>query len=161
MAKTSGAQPDNQNRVALKDPDIRQIAYQSFCDHIAKGKSKDSWYFEHEELTCTYRTFSKYLQDEVEFPPIKKDIAWTKGFQHWEAITEASATGADKKKSNTASLQMVMRNKYGWDKEERNNSQGTPEQQKDAQAFNEWLRQRQIKNEQEARSKEDQHSSQE
>lgn len=125
-----GAIPGNQYGVKLKDPDIRQIAYQSFCDHIAKGKSKDSWYFEHEQLTCTYKTFQKYLQNEEEFPPIKKEIAYNKGFEKWEAITESSATGADKKKSNTASLQMVMRNKFGWDKNQKE-SEATVEKQDD------------------------------
>ena len=110
------AAPDNQNGIALKDPNIRQIAYKSYCDHIALGKSKDSWYFEHEDLTCTYKTFQKYIKNEIEFPPIKREIAECKGYQKWESIAENSATGADKKKSNTASLQMVMRNKFGWDK---------------------------------------------
>ena len=44
-------------------------------------------------------------------------MAETKGYQRWEAIAEASATG-ENEKANTASLQMVMRNKFGWDKKE-------------------------------------------
>ena len=52
-----GAPIGNKNGIKLKDPDIRRIAYQSYCDHLAKGKSKRSWYFEHPELTCTWLDF--------------------------------------------------------------------------------------------------------
>lgn len=38
----------NKYHLALKDPDIRQLAYQSCCNHLAKGKSKRSWVFENE-----------------------------------------------------------------------------------------------------------------
>lgn len=117
--------PGNKHGVKLKSPDIRQIAYKSFCDHLAKGKAADSWYFEHEELTCTYRTFMKYLKDEAEFPPIKKDVAWNKGYQHWEGIVQASADGTNKK-ANTATLQMVMRNKFGWDRDNKKEDEEKP-----------------------------------
>jgi len=57
----------------------------------------------------------KYLQNEVEFDPLHKKIAEVKGFARWEKVVEDSATGKNKD-ANTASLQMLMRNKYGWDK---------------------------------------------
>ncbi len=40
----------NQYGLALSDPQIRQKAYQSFCDHLAEGYSYSCWYFE-EEIT--------------------------------------------------------------------------------------------------------------
>lgn len=107
----------NQRGVKLKDPDIKQEAYKQYCTHLAKGKSKRSWCFEHPELTCTHKTFEKYLLDESEFPPEQQEIAESKGYAIWETIVESSATG-ENKKANTASLQMVMRNKFGWDKQE-------------------------------------------
>jgi hypothetical protein len=110
-----GAPIGNQNGLKLKDPEIRQFAYSQYCEHLAKGKSKKSWYFDHPQLRCTWETMEKYLVDEVEFDPIHKRIAEAKGFAYWEGVIEGSATGKNKH-ANTASLQMLMRNKYGWDK---------------------------------------------
>jgi len=106
----------NQYGLALPDPAVRQLAYKSYCDHLALGKSRKSWYYEDKKYSCTWETFETYLKNEDEFPPIKRKISETKGFQKWEQITENAATGSDGGVSNTASLQMVMRNKYGWDK---------------------------------------------
>jgi len=108
----------NQNGVALKDPQIRQKAYKSFCSHLAKGKSIESWYFEEGEHLCCYKTMQSYIAKfPSEFPSIKKEIAMIKGFQYWESVVEDSAIGKNKDAS-TPSLQMLMRNKYGWDKQD-------------------------------------------
>ena len=53
----------------------------------------------------------------IEFDSVSKQIAHIKGFNVWEDVAEKSAKG--KNKANTASLQMVMRNKFGWDKEDK------------------------------------------
>lgn len=105
----------NKNGLKLKDPSIRQLAYAQYCEHLAKGKSKKSWYFEHPEFRCTWETIEKYLDDDIEFDPLHKKIAEAKGFAYWEGIVEDSATGKNKD-ANTASIQMLMRNKYAWDK---------------------------------------------
>lgn len=110
-----GAPPGNQYGIKLKDKEIRQLAYKSYCEHLAKGKSKDSWVFRHGEYVCCYKTFQKYLEDVSEFPPIHKDAAFADGYREWENVVEGSAKGINTK-ANTASLQMLMRNKYGWDK---------------------------------------------
>lgn len=110
-----GAPVGNKNGIKLKDPNIRQLAYSQYCAHLAKGKSKRSWYFEHPEFRCTWETLEKYLDDQVEFDPLHKKIAEVKGFAYWEGVVEDSATGKNKE-ANTASLQMLMRNKYAWDK---------------------------------------------
>jgi hypothetical protein len=108
----------NKNGVALKDPEIRQLAFKSYCDHLAKGKSIHSWYFEHGDYQCCYKTFKKYLENTLEFPPLKLDCAYAKGYAEWEQIAEESAKGINTR-ANTASLQMVLRNKFGWDKQEK------------------------------------------
>ena len=113
-----GAPLGNKNRVALKDSNVRQIAYQSYCAWIAKGKSKSTWTFVHDEYRCCYKTFEKYLDDNVEFLPQHKYFAEAQGYAVWEEIVEESAKGINTK-ANTASLQMVMRNKFGWDKQEK------------------------------------------
>jgi hypothetical protein len=58
----------------------------------------------------------KYLSNDDDFDPIHKEVAWCKGYQHWEEVVSQSAIGHNKD-ANTATLQMVMRNKYGWDRE--------------------------------------------
>jgi hypothetical protein len=57
----------------------------------------------------------KLLKNEDEFPAEQIQIAKSKGYAHWEKVVEDSADGSNQKAS-TASLQMLMRNKYGWDK---------------------------------------------
>ena len=111
----------NKHGLALKDPDVRQKAYKNFCDHIAKGKSIKSWWYEEDDVSCHWQTMLNYLKDTNEFDPIKKLIAESKGFAKWENLVEDSASGKNKDAS-TASLQMVMRNKYGWDKDESKSS---------------------------------------
>ena len=109
----------NTNGLALKDPEMRQRAYKSYCEHIAQGKSYKSWYFIEGNCACSYKTMLEYIKDTVEFPSIHKEIADSNGYQIWETISEESAKG-NNKNANTASLQMVMRNKFGWDKPDEN-----------------------------------------
>jgi hypothetical protein len=116
LKNKEGAQPHNQNGLAIKDKKLRQEAYRQYCAHLAQGKSKKSWYFEHSELTCTWETMEKYIANEVEFDPLQKKIAEASGYGRWEGVVEDSAIGRNKD-ANTASLQMLMRNKFGWDKQ--------------------------------------------
>ena len=122
----------NQYGLALKDPAIRQKAYYLFCAHLAQGKAIKSWWYEDEEGNeCTWATMLSYIKNNPhEFDSVKKEIAETKGYNLWESVAEESAKG--KNRANTASLQMVMRNKYGWDKEDKSKDSTsvnlTPEQ---------------------------------
>ncbi len=104
---------------ALKDPEMRQRAYKTFCEHRAKGKAIKSWYFIEGDCACTWETMQEYMKNTEEFAPIQLKVAESEGYQLWESITEDSAKGKNKN-ANTASLQMVMRNKFGWDKAEEN-----------------------------------------
>lgn len=119
MSFSPGAPQGNQYGLALKDPSVRQKAYKLFCDHLAKGKSIKSWWYEDNEGNeCVWATMLSYIKNNpAEFDSIKKEIAETKGYYLWESIAEESAEGKNKR-ANTASLQMIMRNKYGWDKED-------------------------------------------
>lgn len=111
----AGAPQGNQNGIKLKDAEVRQLAYEQYCSHLAKGKSKRSFVFEHPEHTCTWQTMEKYMKDNIEFNPLQREVAECKGFAHWEQIVEDSAVGKNRH-ANTATLQMAMRNKYDWDK---------------------------------------------
>jgi len=111
------ARKKNKYAQKLKTPELKKMAYDQYCAHLAEGKSKKSWYFEHPDLMLTWQTMEKYIANEPqEFNPIHKEIAWSKGYQHWEKVVSNSAEGKNKE-ANTASLQMVMRNKYDWDRE--------------------------------------------
>ena len=125
-----GALPGNQNAKKLTTDELKKLAYKQYCEHLAKGKSKRSWYFDHPDLQLTARGFENYLENESEFPPKQREMAESKGYEKWEQIAEDSATGADKGRSNTASLQMVMRNKFGWDKEKREQIQTSADNDK-------------------------------
>lgn len=106
----------NQNSKKLKTDELKKLAYDSYCAHLSKGKNKRSWFFEHENLTLTWQTMETYItENQVDFNPIKKTIAECKGFQEWEEIAEKCAKGQNK--AVVPALQMVMRNKFGWDKE--------------------------------------------
>jgi len=111
------AEIGNKRGVAIKDPEVRQKAYKSFCEHLSKGLSYQSWYYEDDQNnSCVGRTMLSYIKENpIEFPSITKEIAESKGFGFWEGVLKDSATGKNKDAS-TASLQMIMRNKYGWDK---------------------------------------------
>ena len=117
-----GAPIGNKNGIKLKSPDIRQRAYDSYCQHLSRGKSKKSWYFESDELTCCWQTMEEYLKNEVEFNPLHMKLALSKGYAKWEQIAEDGATG-ENPEVNPACLQMVMRNKFGWDRQREGNSE--------------------------------------
>lgn len=121
-----GSIPGNQNGIVLKDPEMRQRAFNLLCQHLAKGKSIRSWYFEEGDHMCCYATMYSYIEkNPSEFPSIKKTVSEIKGYQYWESVCEDSATGVNPD-ANTASLQMVMRNKYKWDARE-DKSEKTPD----------------------------------
>ena len=113
--RKGGAPFGNTNGTAVKDPELRQRVYQEYCEHLAKGKSKRSWRSHIPGVHCTWQTIERYLEDELEFDPIKKEIAEADGYSLWEDVVADSAIGRNKD-ANTASLQMLMRNKYGWDR---------------------------------------------
>ena len=113
------AQVGNTNSIALQTLELRLKAYKTFCDHLAKGCVKESWYYDDGENTCSYKTLMAYIKESpLDFPSIQQEIAYSKGYQNWESVLSKSGTG-ENKNASTASLQMIMRNKYGWDKAEK------------------------------------------
>lgn len=105
---------------SVKSPEERQVAYESFCAHIASGRFKESWYYVNEATGShwTVKSLERWIRDTDEFPLEKLDTAQAQGFQYFEKILLDSASGKNTK-ANVATLQMLMRNKYGWDKQER------------------------------------------
>ncbi len=111
------------NARKLKTDEQMTQVYKSYCEHLAAGKVKKSWYFDENNLTLTWETMEKYIANEPQnFDPQKKAVAVAKGMAYWESIVDGKAIGTHKE-ADTATLQMNMRNKYGWDK----NSENTEE----------------------------------
>jgi hypothetical protein len=111
----------NQNACKLLDPVTRKKVYDAYVSWLSKGKSKKSFHYEDELTIATYLTVEKYMKEDPEFNPIHIQQAYAKGYAKWEQIVEDSASGINEK-ANTASLQMVMRNKFDWDKEDKSKS---------------------------------------
>jgi len=101
-----------------KDTGLLQDAYEHFCKHLSEGYIRESWYYEDEEnnFCLSYQTLMKYIKEhQSDFPAYKEQIAYSKGYKKWEKIA-TQGVGDDKIVKNPACLQMILRNKYGWDK---------------------------------------------
>jgi len=112
-----GFQKNNKMAVKLKTDKLKILAYESYCQHIAEGKCKESWYFEHTECECSWQTIEKYI---TELPsvlkPEKKELAEAKSLALWEKKGIDMIEGL--RPVETALYQLFMRNKFKWDKKE-------------------------------------------
>ncbi len=112
-----GAPKGNDYNKKLKNEDERQAAYKSYCDWIAAGKSYKSWCYESPTLTLSYKCMETHMKDSPnDFPPLQRSIALAKGFAVWEELGKQMMTS--KEKCHPAIYQIMMRNKFGWDKED-------------------------------------------
>lgn len=119
-SKGVGAPLENKNALKLRESDHRKKAYEAYCKWLSKGKVKESFHFKINDTKITWRTIETYIKGfPIELEPIHKEFALCEGLDKWETICEKSADGTNTK-SNTASLQMIMRNKFGWDKKDKN-----------------------------------------
>lgn len=106
----------NKSALKLKTPELRKEAFRQYCEHIAGGWQKKSWYFVHPDITCCWATIEKTILDfSEEFDLEHIAVAQAKSMKFWETILYDAAKGAAKDCS-PASLQMIFRNKFGWDK---------------------------------------------
>ena len=102
----------------FKNPTECQKAYEEYCDWISNGHSVESWCYESQTLTLTYKTIEKYIREfPLDFPPIHKETALTKSLRVWEERGLTMMLG-QLEKCQPAIFQMFMRNKFGWDKED-------------------------------------------
>lgn len=101
----------------LKDPKLKELVYEQYLSHLSKGKAKESFVFEHDDhpgFFILYEAIESHLKGE-ESGPIQIQAAIRKGYKKWEQVCEDSADGTNRQ-ANTASLNMIMRNKFKWDK---------------------------------------------
>jgi len=109
----------NKNAVKLTTPELKTEAYRQYCAWIASGWSKESFVFKHPELTISYKSMEKYIRENpVEFPPLHKEIAECESLHKWENEGVSMMQGKVDK-CQPAIYQMMMRNKFKWDKEEK------------------------------------------
>lgn len=102
----------------LKTPEIKEMAYEQYLNHIARGKSSGSWYFDHPDVTLSGYSMERYIKREPEFFDEERlQVARAKGYQVWENVADNAADGTNPD-INSAALQMVMRNKFDWDRKE-------------------------------------------
>ena len=117
--------PGNQFGDKLSE-EQKQEAYQQYCQWISEGKSKESWHFEHPELSLTWETMEAYMQkDSKAFASIHMKEAKSKSLEHWESLGKKMMLGHIEGKVQPAIYQMFMRNKFNWDKPIRNTDEAT------------------------------------
>ncbi len=106
----------NTEAVKLNSDELIKEAFDSYCAHIAKGKVVNSWYFKKDgKLLCCYTTMERYVKNRPDVCcPTQYNASVSMGLGDWENVVDASAKG-EGRKGNPATLQIVMRNKYGWD----------------------------------------------
>jgi|GEM_PF-1574705 len=108
----------NNKLVKLKKLGIEQHAFEDYLEHLSEGYVRGSWFYVNKEhnFYLIADSMEKYIKENpADFSPIKVKVALNKGYKKWEKVVNNSADGTDQK-PNTASLNMLMRNKYGWDK---------------------------------------------
>lgn len=108
-----------------KKPETVIKAIQAFLNWLAQGKCVKSFSYRDPDDAneyCSWYSVVRYMADEefikehgLACVSEQKTISISEGYAIWERVCEASARG-DNEKANTASLQMIMRNKFGWDK---------------------------------------------
>jgi hypothetical protein len=115
--------------------DEYQQLFDSYITHLGKGKSVRSFVYRGYHLAGTWQLAEAIIKKFPDrFPKAHIDMAKAIGFGTWEEIVEQSAKG-ENTKANTATLQMLMRNRYDWDKQGNVITEGIEEQLKQLGSF--------------------------
>ena len=111
----------NKRGVKLKESDIRQEAYEQYCNHIAVGYPKEAFHFDNDEYSVSWKTLERYMRESPsEFPSIKMEKAQSARYKKWFGEGVNLIHGKHKGGSPMV-WQVIMRNifkPYGWDREE-------------------------------------------
>ena len=108
-----GAPEGNQNAVKLPTSELKQEAYRQFCQHLIEGWPKESWCFEHPDLSLTCETMEKYIEEgnEIDFPPILMKMAKAKRYKYWFGEGKTLMVGGYQHGSPVV-WQTIMRNMF-------------------------------------------------
>jgi hypothetical protein len=115
--------PGNNWGTKLKDPKIRQKAYREYCEWIASGMPKQSFFYDDGEHSVTWQTLDKYIEDNpAEFNPLLMQKARASRFTHWFGEGKKLMSGKYKGGSPVV-WQTIMRNIFkdpdiAWDREQ-------------------------------------------
>lgn len=121
-SKMSEAKQGNQHALKLKTEEAQHVAYNVYCQWIASGRSKQGFVLDYEDEDgnkkfVTWQTLEIYIKDRrFDLDPSHKERAENLAFQVWEALGIEMMKGMVEK-CQPAIFQMMMRNKFGWDKE--------------------------------------------
>jgi hypothetical protein len=131
--------PGNKLAKKLTTDELKKAAYESYIKHISNGKVKKSWSFQKDGMTLTWETMEKYIREfPNEFDPILIQKAYSDGMAYWENIVDAGAKS--ERKVDTATLQMLMRNKFHWDRKDYEESLNRHQAEADLRKFRETVR---------------------
>lgn len=111
----------NKRGTKLKNPDVRQLAYDEYCKHIASGYPKEAFFFDHPDHSVSWKTMDRYISENPgEFPTIKMEQAKSARYKHWLGEGQTLMKGGYKNGSPVV-WQTIMRNIFkdvGWDREQ-------------------------------------------
>lgn len=112
----------NVNGLKLKTEELQQTAYAAYCNWIAGGRGKQGFVFDYEtedgeKGSVTWQTLENYIKEQrFALNPLHKERAENIAYQVWEN-TGIEMMNGKVEKCQPAIYQMMMRNKFGWDKE--------------------------------------------
>jgi hypothetical protein len=124
IAKMAEALKGNDNRLKVKSEESQKVVYEIYCQWLAAGRDKRGFVCEYidengKENSVTYQTVENYVKKNPSvLDPHKQVCAESKGFACWE-YTGIKMLNGEVKGCQPAIYQIFMRNKYGWDKEEK------------------------------------------
>jgi hypothetical protein len=120
--KISQAMIGNANRLKIKSEELQKVAFAIYCDWLAMGRDKKGFVCDYvdengKEGSVTYQTIENYVKSQrFDLDPSQQERAECLGFARWETTGIQMMTG-EMKNCQPAIYQMMMRNKYSWDKE--------------------------------------------
>lgn len=119
----------NKRALKLTSLELKLAAYEAYCQHVASGESRETFYFDHPESgepLAVYKTIENYIASEpTVFPPLQRDRALASSLKKWEKKGETMMEG--RAKSEPALYQMFMRNKFGWDRVDHKRESDAPQ----------------------------------
>lgn len=120
------------NNKKLKTEELKKEAYRQYCAHISQGIPKKAWKFKHPEISLTWETMEKYIKEEPDtFDPTQKKMAEADALFMWFDYLSQSAKGKNRE-ANVASLQIILRNMFAWDRENPHSKNENTEDLKDS-----------------------------
>lgn len=120
--KIAEALKGNTNKLKLKTEEIQKTAYLAYCNWIATGRGKQGFVFDYEtedgqQGFVTWQTLENYIKAQrFDLDPSYKEKAENLSYQVWEN-TGIEMMQGKVDKCQPVIFQMMMRNKFGWDKE--------------------------------------------